>query len=219
MGSPEEIRVLAWQDVASEARKLRSGEKLLSAGSLVVGFENLLQVDALTDICMSVTADRCRRGWIGFNPDNFTLSTKGHHTYMGWKDGLRHADEVMKPKRFFGTLINIEALLFDDITALETKGNSELSTNSLSYGIFANMHSTGQGVIGRVAKLVQVKSYLSANGYSLVPSVSYSDLPTNTAEKAAMELQAKSIRTNHEVIARGLRLVYPAGLPGHGKKR
>ena len=108
--------------------------------------------------------------------------------------------------------------MFDDIDISFREMNPPPKV--ISYGFFADMHSSGLGVRGRVAKLVRAGSSRSTSSYyTLQPTLNYANLPTNTAEKAAKELQAKSIATSQEVVIAGLKRMYPAGLPGHGKRR
>ena len=83
MGNPEETgETIVWSALETRAKEAHSGIKLLSAGDVITGFEDLQQIDALTDLCLRVVSGFYH--WRGFDPNDFGLDPRGHHTHRGW---------------------------------------------------------------------------------------------------------------------------------------
>lgn len=119
----------------------------------------------------------------------------------------------MKPPKFYGKLQNFEVVILQDI---DTPTIDYLDHRTVRIGLFADMFSTGRGVVGKVAKKFTVGTNMAGR---LITSRYGNIRELHNAEKAAAELNLQASEMATKVIVNGLRRVYYGGLPGRGKRR
>lgn len=217
---PTTGHVRTWDELRTNTSLFEPGEPFLVAGDLISGFKSPVEVDGFTDMLMQVIS-QYRQYYKPFDPAQAGLDRNGHKTYQGWRDGTKRLEEVVKPKNFYGKIVNISALMLDDAMAsLPPAGWSDRTTlTEVRYAVFGSLHSTNLSVTGSVAKLVKVRNSVGSNGYSSIKTVSYKNLPADNADETAERLRTESIEIANALITDGLRRVFSAGLPTLGEKR
>jgi hypothetical protein len=192
----------------------------LSPGDFVVGFETPTDLDIFTDnVSKSLVGydlyGNFHRDWFSYSlalPDQYLASNSGKKVYDGWRVTTVPPSVAIRPKKFNGDFREITALMLDD-TAESTYPGLGPVPKARSFVIFADMHSSGRGVVGKVAKQCTVRRDQQV-------IIAYDDLPKfSTAEEVAESLQAESQQISREVVVKGLRTIFSGGLPGLGRRK
>lgn len=213
-GAESEPRVFQWQEIMPEVATLK-------AGDMVQGFERDLDVDRFVTVIGDVLRERRPR--TRFDPErDYSLNNSGFRVYDGWHSNSKPPSRAMKPPKFYGKLQNFEVVILQDI---DTPTIDYLDHRTVRIGLFADMFSTGRGVVGKVAKECTVGTTVPPEhrwkhtAGRLITSRYRNIRELHNAEKVAAELNLQASEMATKVIVNGLRRVYYGGLPGRGKRR
>ena len=192
----------------------------LSTGTVIDGFEELEDVDIFaTNLGLHLTTrPPIGSGWrqpVYTLPETH-LTTKGRKRYEGWLDRSQAPSQVMAPKNFFGKFKNARAIMLEDTLPYY---DDRLAKN---FVLFAEMHSTGVGLRGHVAKHCQIGMMVNQQRRQAVPvgiTASYRNLGKLSPEDIAETIIEDSSDIARRILVSGLKRAFSAGLPGTGKQR
>lgn len=199
--------------VAKDWREAAQNIGALEAGDVITGFQKIDDLDLFAN-----NVGRFLKGHDpDLNPPTEGLTSRGRWSYYGWHASARRPSDVIAPKT--GQLKNIKLVMLDDQWVDHTDG---ILTPDLikSFVIASDLYVTGVGIRGKVLKKCTISLSGSGSSYGGGDTTArYKNLPGHNAEVAAEALLGESQHRSDEVIRNGLRHVFSAGLPGHGKRR
>jgi hypothetical protein len=200
-----DTKVLDWREAIQDI-------SALTPGNVVNGFNNLEEVDILTD-----NVGRWVRGQalpIFVLPAQY-LTSRGRWIYEGWSAGARPPSQILKP-RFAGQLRDIRLLVLDSNQRSKT-----ISFPGLDVAITADLYSTGRGVLEKAFVYCGIGARALRSGNTRYPgptTVYYGKLPLHSMDAISAALLGESTRTATEVARDSLWRVILMGSPGSGRR-
>lgn len=206
MVPPTEVR---WEEAIA-----RLGD--LEPGTVVTGFASEVGVDLFADnvgrFLRHQDAGRFRPR-LTLPPESYSLH--GQAGYDGWRKGTNKPSEVLRPKGLFlGKFDNVRVVVL---------GEGEPEGDMRRYGFVAgaDMMVTGRGNQGAVAIECNVGSKLIDPKFAFPPpiAVRYKPVRGKSPEEMFDAVADASRERARDVVVRGLRTAFPAGLPTLGRRR
>lgn len=198
---------VSWREAIKNTRTLRPGQ-------VVEGFEDMDEVDIFADN-LGRHLQSYRRN---HNPDKpletYLVGSTGKRVINGWLTGSHPPSDAIRPKNFLGTFKNPRVVMLRD-------GESNHGLPTKNFIVFAEMHSSGVGFRGEVAKQCQIGTTVYRNSTPPAPGLvmaKYSAVKGKTPEAIADKIVSDSSETARKIMVNGLKHVLHGGLPGHGKK-
>ena len=199
-------------DIHDALRDLR----LLNAGSVITGFEAIIQVDGLvSEINDLIHPTRTYRP--PAEPDierllKFKSVNDRNLQLAGGNHGTRPASYAVYPKTFTGTIVDIKLLMLQDGSELEKSGSADLVLSGC-------YKSSGKPKEPSFFTQFTVSTFLNERYGSTRNSLVCKKYgkKMSPADTMAAILDESRV-TTHAVIANGLRNIFAGGLPGNGKK-